>query len=85
VCSTLTASDEARLHPDKTSRVASLPNGYQVMLRLTVDTGFKQDTSIQMVITSNEGFTLSVTRSSCRDVGLLGWVPDKIGVVEPIP
>jgi len=85
VCATLTASDEARLHPDKTSCVASLPNGYQITLRLTVDTGFKQDTSIQVDITSNEGFTLSLTRSSCRDIRMPGWVPDKIGVVEPIP
>ncbi len=85
VCATLTASDEARLHPDKTSCIASLPNGYQVTLKLTVDTGFKQDTSIQVDTTSNEGFTASVTRSSCRDIGLPGWVPGKIGVVEPIP
>ena len=85
VCATLTASDEARLHPDKTSCIASLPNGYQATLKLTVDTGFKQDTSIQVDVTSNEGFTASLTRSSCRDIGLPGWVPGKIGVVEPIP
>ena len=85
VCAALTASDEARLHPDKTSCVASLSNGYQITLKLTVDTGFKQDTSIQVDVTSNEGFTTSLTRSSCRDIGLPGWVPDKIGVVEPIP
>jgi len=85
VCATLTASDEARLHPDKTSCIASLPNGFQVTLKLTVDTGFKQDTSIHVDVTSNEGVTASLTRSSCRDIGLPGWVPDKTGVVEPIP
>jgi hypothetical protein len=85
VCATLTASDEARLHPDKTSCIVSLPNGYQATLKLTVDTGFKQDTSIRVDVTSNEGSTLSLARSSCRDLGLPGWVPDKIGVVEPIP
>ncbi len=85
VCAMLTASDEARLHPDKTGCVASLPNGYQVTLKLTVDTGFKQSTSIQVDVASNEGFTLSLTRSICRDIGLPGRVPDKFGVVEPIP
>jgi hypothetical protein len=85
VCAKLTASDEARLHPDKTGCVASLPNGYQVLLKLTVDTGFEQDTSIRVDVTSKEGFTLSLSRSSCRDIGLPGWVPDKIGMVEPIP
>jgi hypothetical protein len=85
VCATLTASDEARLHPDKTGCVASLPNGYQVLFKLTVDTGFKQDTSIRVDLTSKEGFTLSLSCSSCRDIGLPGWVPDKIGIVEPTP
>jgi hypothetical protein len=85
VCATLTASDEVRLHPDKTSCVASLLNGYQVTLKLTVDTGFEQDTSVQVNVTSNEGLTFSLARSSCREIGLPGWVPDKTGVVEPIP
>ena len=85
VCATLSASDEARLHPDKTKCAASLPDGYQIMLKLTVDTGFKQGTSIRVDVTSNEGVTSSVSLSSCTDIGLPGWVPDKIGILEPIP
>lgn len=85
VCAILTASDEARIHPDKRSCIASLPNGDQVILKLTVDTGFKQDTSVQVDVTSNEGSTAFINRNSCTEIGLPGWVPAKIGVVEPIP
>jgi subtilase family serine protease len=85
VCATLTASDEARVHPDKTACVSSLPNNYQVTLKLTTDTDVEQDASIRVDVTSQEGFTFSLTRSSCLDVGLpdLGMI--NIGVVEPIP
>jgi hypothetical protein len=85
LCATLSASDEARLHPDKTTCIASLPAGYQVTLKLTVDTGFRQDTSIQVDVNTTEGYTTSITRSSCRDIGMPGWVPDKAGIIEPIP
>jgi hypothetical protein len=85
VCATLTASDEARLHPDKTACLSSLPNGYQVVLKLTVDTSFKRDTSIRIDVTSQEGFSFSLARSSCRDIGLADLVTINIGVVEPIP
>jgi len=85
VCVTLAASDEDRLHPDKTSCVPSLPNGFKVMLKLTVDTGFKQDTSIRVDVSSKEGSIVSLTRSSCIDLGLPGWVPEKVGILEPIP
>ena len=53
-------------------------------MKLTVDTGSQQDTSIRVDVTSMEGFALSQTRSSCSDTGLSGWVPVEIGVVEPI-
>jgi hypothetical protein len=85
VCATLSASDEARVHPDKTACVASLPKGYQVMLKLTVDTGFKQDTAIRVDITSTEGYTASQQATSCRELGFPGWIPDKVGTLEPIP
>jgi hypothetical protein len=85
VCATLTASDEERPHPDKTACTALLPSGHQVLLKLTVDTGFEKDTSIEVEIVSQEGQTASVTATSCRALGLPGWVPDKVGVVERIP
>jgi hypothetical protein len=85
VCATLSASDEARVHPDKTSCVPTLPTGYQVTLELTVDTGFGQDTAIQVVVTTTEGPSASAARSSCRAIGLPGWVPDSVDMIQPIP
>ena len=85
LCATLTASDEDRHHPDKTSCFANLPNGFQVTMKLTVDTGYKEDTSIRVDVIAKDGALLSITRSSCRVIGLPGWVPDKIGLMEPIP
>jgi hypothetical protein len=84
VCATLSASDEARLHPDKTSCIPSLPSRYQVVVKLTVDTGFKQDTTIKVDVATNEGYTASISRSSCREVGLPGGVPSNVGQIEPV-
>jgi hypothetical protein len=83
VCATLSASDEARGHPDKTACIPSLPAGYQVLLKLTVDTGFKQDTSIQVDVATDQ-VGASVLRPSCTEIGLPGWVPDEVGVLQPI-
>jgi hypothetical protein len=85
VCATLTASDEARVHPDKTACMGALPSGFQVTLKLTVDTGAGQDTAIQVVVSTTEGYNASVARSSCRAIGLPGWLTDKVGIFEPIP
>ena len=84
VCAELSASDEARVHPDKTACIAELPTGYQVTMKLTVDTGFEQDTSIQVDVKTAEGLNASTSRPSCADIGLPGWLPDKVGVIEPI-
>ena len=85
VCATLSASDEARIHPDKIACVAELPAGYQATLKLTVDTGVGLDTAIQVVVNTNEGLSTAASRSSCRDIGLPGWLPDKAGVIELNP
>ena len=85
VCATLSASDEARVHPDKTACVALLPTGYQVILKLTVDSGTGQDTAIQVLVTTNEGLGASATRPSCENIGLPGWLPELVGVLRPIP
>jgi hypothetical protein len=84
VCATLSASDEARRHPDKSQCVPSLPAGYQVTLKLTVDTGFKVDTSIQVEVTTNEGVGMTVARESCTEIGLPSPNP-QFGIVRPIP
>ena len=85
VCATLAATDEARPHPDKTACVAKLPAGYQVILKLTVDTGLGKDTGIQVAVNTNEGLNTSASRTSCREIGFPGWLPAKVGVIEPIP
>ncbi|MEW6092934.1 MAG: hypothetical protein AB1531_03110 [Chloroflexota bacterium] len=85
VCATLSASDEDREHPDKTVCVDLLPAGYQVTLKLTVDTGYQEDTSIHIEVTSQEGLTASEDALSCRDLGFPGWVPGEVGVIKPIP
>jgi hypothetical protein len=85
VCATLSASDEARVHPDKTACVPILPAGYQVTLKLTVDTATGQDTSIKVEVVSAQGPGISTSRPSCREIGLPGWLPARVGLVEPIP
>jgi hypothetical protein len=84
VCATLSASDEARRHSDKSHCIPSLPAGYQVTLKLTVDTGFKVDTSIQVVVTTHEGVGMTVARKSCTEIGLPNSNP-QTGIVRPIP
>jgi hypothetical protein len=85
VCATLSATDEARVHPDKTACVVLLPTGYQVTLKLTVDTGTGEDTAIQVVVTTNEGPGVTAIRPSCENIGLPGWLPEMVGVLRPIP
>jgi hypothetical protein len=85
ICATLSATDEARVHPDKTACVAALSTGYQITVKLTVDTGLGQDTAIKVVVMTSEGLSASIERASCRDIGLPGWVPEKVGTIEPIP
>jgi hypothetical protein len=85
LCATLSASDEGRAHPDKTQCAAALPALHQVLLKLTVDTGFQEDTSIKVDVVSDQGVTASASQPSCRDLGFPGWAPAKVGVVEPIP
>jgi hypothetical protein len=84
VCATLSASDEDRRHPDKSQCVPSLPAGYQVTLKLTVDTGFKVETSIQVEVTTIERVGMTVARESCTEIGLPILNP-QIGIVRPIP
>jgi hypothetical protein len=84
VCATLSASDEARVHPEKIVCVAALPAGYQVTLKLTVDTGAGEDTSIQVVAITNEGLSAFASHASCQELGMSGWLIVNVGVIEPI-
>jgi hypothetical protein len=84
VCATLFASDEDRVHPDKTRCTSSLPALYQIMLKLTVDTGLQEDTSIRVEVVSTQGVTGLASQPSCRDIGFPGWVPAKVDILELI-
>jgi len=85
ICAILSATDEGRIHPDKTACITTLPAGNQVVLKLTVDTTLHQDTAIRIVVTSAESQTATIDKPSCRNIGMPGWVPDKVSVIEPIP
>jgi len=85
VCATLSASDEARVHPDRTVCVGSLPPGFQITIKLTADTSFNQDTSIQDDVSTLEGLEGSISAPSCLDLGFPGWIPSEVGLVKPIP
>jgi hypothetical protein len=83
VCATLSSADEGRLHPDKTICVQSLPRGYQVTLKLTIDTTFQVNTIVQVDVLSNEGIFASAGGLACRDIG--AFKPEVIGVLQPVP
>jgi len=83
-CALLRAIDEDRDHPDKRKCVNNLPAGYQVNLKLTVDSHYQVGTIIQVDVTSNDTILLRVDRHSCRDISLFGGAPTDIGVIKPI-
>lgn len=83
-CALLRAIDEDREHPDKQRCVDLLPVGYQVNLKLTVDSQYKVDTIIQVDITTNDTILLRLDKQSCKDIGLFGGTPSDVGLVKPI-
>ena len=80
---TLIALDEGRTHPDKTINLASLPINYEVNLKLTVDSTYKQDTPIQIEISADGGFFQRAGANACRDIGLIGQNTDNL--YTPMP
>ena len=80
---TLFALDEGREHPDKTIEIPSLPIGYEVTLKLTVDSTYEQETPIQIEVTGDMGIFQRVGSASCRDIGVL--VPNPNGLYTPVP
>jgi len=81
---TLFALDEGRAHPDKTVEVTSLPIGYQVTLKLTVDSTYKQETPIQVEVTADGGLFERVGADSCRDIGLFAPRPEALSTPVPV-
>ena len=80
---TLNALDEGRLHPDKTVELPSLPVAYQVTIKLTVDSTYREETPIQIEVTGDGGLFQRVGESSCRDIGL--FAPNPEALTTPIP
>jgi hypothetical protein len=84
-CATMRGLDEGRPHPDKTKCLPSIPAGYQVTFKLTVDTTYKQDTPIQVDITSANNLLLRSGEPACTAIGLLIPPAADLGVLKPIP
>jgi hypothetical protein len=80
---TLRALDEGREHPDKTVETTFLQAGYQVTLKLTVDSTYQAETPIQVEVTGDGGLFQRVGAESCRDIGLLA--PDPSSLNTPMP
>jgi hypothetical protein len=83
-CALLRAIDEDRVHPDKKKCVPNLPVQNQVTLKLTVDSEYKQDTAIQVDVSSNDSLLLRMDKQSCTAISLFGDGPPDIDVVKPI-
>ncbi len=81
---TLNALDEGRVHPDKTVELTSLPVAYQVTLKLTVDSTYRQETPIQIEITGDGGLFQRVGQNSCKDIGLFAPNPDDLKTPVPV-
>ena len=71
ICATLNALDEGRAHPDKTKCVASLPAGYQVTEKLTVDLTLGKSTPIQVDILSADRLLQRTGQNACTNFELL--------------
>ena len=80
---TLFALDEGREHPDKTVELASLPTGFQVTVKLTVDSTYRKESPIQVEVTSDQGTFPREGLASCTDIGILA--PNPNGLNTPVP
>ena len=85
VCATLSAADEGRVHPDKTVCAPSLPRGFQVTLKLTIDTTFQANTIVQVSLTSDQGLSANGGGLACKDIGAFMPAAEVIGVLQPVP
>lgn len=81
---TLNARDEGREHPDKTVELTSLPVAYQVSLKLTVDSTYREETPIQVEVSAEGGLFQRVGADSCRDIGLFAPNPGVLNTPAPI-
>lgn len=80
---TLLALDEGREHPDKTVELTSLPVNYQVSIKLTVDSTYREETPIQIEVSADGGLFQRDGEGSCRDIGIFAPQPESL--LTPIP
>jgi uncharacterized membrane protein len=80
---TLYALDEGRVHPDKTVELTSLPISYQVTIKLTVDSTYKQETPIQVEVISDQKTFPREGSDTCTDIGI--FAPNPSGLNTPVP
>jgi hypothetical protein len=85
ICATLRGQDEGQAHPDRTKCISSIPGGYQVTLKLTIDTTYKEASPIQVEIASDDLLLQRLAKDGCSDIGLFPPGIDDIGRVEKIP
>lgn len=85
LCVTLSALDEGRVHPDKTICSPLLENDYQIELKLTVDSTYKQDTPIQIEITSQGNLLSRIGQDTCDEIGIFAPTTDSLMTPVPIP
>ncbi len=85
LCATLNALDEGRPHPDKTKCLPILPSGFQVTFKLTVDSTYKQNTPVQVDITSDGTLLQRVGEAACTAIGVLPPDVDGLGTPQAIP
>ncbi|MGB7873962.1 MAG: hypothetical protein WBL25_06230 [Anaerolineales bacterium] len=83
ICTTLSAIDEGRVHPDKTVCVPQLDHGQQVTLKLTADSTYRVETPIQIEVKNGENLLSRVGQESCTDIGLFAPAPGTL--LTPIP
>jgi len=80
---TLYALDEGREHPDKVQEIPSIPVRYEVTLKLTVDSTYRQESPVQVEVNSDQGLFPREGLASCRDIGVLAPNPDSLST--PVP
>jgi hypothetical protein len=62
----LSAGDEVGEHQDKREDIAFLPAGYQILLKLTVDTATGAGSDAQVTVTAIQGIEVKDSKASCR-------------------
>ena len=79
----LYALDEGREHPDKIQEIALLPVTYEVTLKMTVDSTYRQESPIQIEVSSDQKIFPREGLASCRDIGLFAPKPENL--TTPVP